>query len=244
MEVNFIAKSKLSARPDYFPRVKSKDLLNGNKIHSVKFLHFESHVDMNFIRSFVNNIPSRTNKTPPASEIEYVFTPTKLEAIKEHRDALKMGLNVSSLVDMDSDINCNMIRKTKRIHTSRYACTIITIQFLKDEMILDFDYLFKTINKISGLSNEKRIKRIISNAINNTIERLCKGNTNTKTLFSEQNLQNPLNDHELAAAIVTEMKKPEYFSKKIEKELRKYAANDTNGLLGIIVDKMISELNT
>ena len=243
MEVNSIAKSELSARSDYFPRVKSKALLNDVNIDKVNFLHFESLIDMMFIRSFIGKLSNHGSKIQSDNQIEYVFTPKKLDAIKEHRDALKRGLNISSLVDMDSDVNGKMIGKTKRIHTSKYACTIITIQFLKGEMNLDHEYLSETIKQISGLSNEKRINRIISNAIKNTYERLCKGNSNTKALFSEHGLQNPLNDHELASAIRTEMKRQESFDKRIEKKLRKFASKDENGLLGNIVKTMISELN-
>ena len=240
----FIAKSDLSTRADYFPRVKSKDLFDNKSIENVRFLHFESNLDMTFIRRFIEkNKPNKNQLNNIHKNIGYVFTPKKMDAIKEHRDALKMGLNVSSLVDMDSDIECKMIGKSKRIHSSKYACTILTIQFLKENMVLNYDHLYATIKQISGLSNKNRIDRIISNAIENTYDRLSSGNAKTRVLFDEHGLQNPINDHELATAIVVETKKQEYWTKKYEKKLRTHALEDSNGLLGNIVGEMIGELN-
>lgn len=238
----FIASKNLEDRLGYFPRIRSKELLNGKELNEVSFFHFESNIDMKFMRKFFERTITPELRQSFTQDYEFVFTPTKSSAISEHRLAMKSNLNISTLVDMDSDVNNNRISRLDNIRSTKYACTLFTIQFLEQDKQLDQKSLCQFIRKLTR-TNQKRAEEIISDAKKKTMEVLVKGHRGSEQLFAEAEIKNPLNDHALVDAILEVVDQSKFNKGRIGRELEKNARSDENGLLKRILFEMINDLN-
>ena len=99
--------SNVRDRPDEFRRILAKGTIRGKKISSTTpFLHFESRGDMFYCEKFIR-FWKRMGEFPevPLRKVQFVFTRRKRKAIMSHQEALAEGVNVSTLVDMDYDID-------------------------------------------------------------------------------------------------------------------------------------------
>jgi hypothetical protein len=251
MEVIFIAKIELQERQDYFPRVRAKAQIKGELLTKIPFLHFESVVDMKFVRKHMKNHEgSGFLETENFQMTEFVFTHKKNDTITEHRKALKSGLTVSTLVDMDWDAsNSHWAFELKHIHSTRYACTLFTMQFLKESKILDLEILIRVVKDISNIKDMNKIQKIIDNAIENTSKRLQRAHVRAMEIMDQEGISSPLNDHELAMAITRGMgfqddsKDFKSKSKRVEKKLQDKALEDSNGYLIILLKKMLDDVS-
>jgi len=252
-EVIFIASNAFD-RVDKFKRIKAKSLFGGKPIRELSFLHFEARNDLIFIKNFMH-------KWALAGEFDlkwikqfnFVYTPKKSDAISQHKDALEMGLNVSTLVDMDYDFRDKTFNGINKIHSTKYACTLFTIQFIKDEKELDFEKLENVIQSISSMDGPA-CKRIIAQALENTSSRLNKWRPWIMDDFAKKKIYNPLNDHELAFAILEEsgvkanttkyQDDPNFMEKvyALEEKIRAHAMVDSNGLLRNLLKRMVNEI--
>lgn len=217
-------------------------------ISGIPFLHFESVNDMKLMREFFQTVYPRDQisdknfKNLP----EFVFTPTKSDTIREHRDALQNKMKISTLVDMDSDHANKEIKEMDSIHSTRYACTLLTIQFMEGLKGIDIDFLNEVIGMVSEFK-PSQLDDIRERAINRTWERLIKGNKYAKDNFEKKKLHSPLNDHSLAEAIAIEQQgtpEPEQkHIKEVEKVLKRTAIKDQNDRLQELMRTMLQDLS-
>jgi len=176
---------------------------------------------------------------------EFVFTHTKRETIQEHRNAIQNNMKISTLVDMDDDHKNKKIRNIDSIHSTRYACTLLTVQFMEGMKGINTDFLDKVIGMVSEFKPSQR-DDIRERAINRTWERLIRSNKYAKDNFQNKKLHTPLNDHSLAEAIAIEQYGCPEPSRRdvenIEKILKKTAMQDRNGMLQQLMRTMLHDL--
>ena len=92
----------------YLARINAHD---GKRTDS-PILHFESFFDMELIKEVMQDCPDEFKSLN--KNLEYRYTKTKKRAIRNHSQALEMGHDISTLVDMDHDIKSKDFRKKKR----------------------------------------------------------------------------------------------------------------------------------
>lgn len=176
---------------------------------------------------------------------EFVFTHSKYDAIQEHRDAIQNKMTISTLVDMDADHKNKKIRDIDSIHSTRYACTLLTVQFMEGGKGINIDYLNKVIRMVSEFK-PSQCDDIRQRAIERTWERLLKSNKYAKDNFKDKKLHTPLNDHSLAEAIAIEQYGVREPSKRdvreVEKILKKTAIKDQNGMLQELMRTMLQDV--
>ncbi len=230
-------------------------MLNGKPLNGQLFLHFEARNDSLFMKSFLR-VWSKSGAFDKnlVRQINFVYTPKKSDAISEHKDALGMGLNISTLVDMDHDIKGKSLKGLEKIHSTKYACTLFTMQFIDDNKNMDQNILMDVIQGITKFDDNK-CKNIVQRALENTSIRLNKWRPYIMDDFAKKNIIQPLNDHEVAFAILAEQGvKPtlQPYSKDtqfmhqmygIEEKIRAYALIDKNGMVRRLVKNMLSDLS-
>lgn len=176
---------------------------------------------------------------------EFVFTHSKHDAIEEHREAIQNKMTISTLVDMDADHKNKKIRDIDSIHSTRYACTLLTVQFMEGMKGMNTDFLNEVIGKVSEFKPSQR-DDIRQRAIDRTWERLLRSNRYAKDNFEDRKLHTPLNDHSLAEAIAIEQYGVEEPSqrdvRKVEKILQRTAIQDRNGMLQNLMRTMLQDL--
>ena len=246
----FIAKfnrNSIEKRSEHFGRRKVAAQFKDENISGIPFLHFESPIDMEFMRGFFKILHCTGQIEDMALETlpEFVFTHTKHKAIQEHRDAIQNKMTISTLVDMDADHKNKKIRDIDSIHSTRYACTLLTIQFMEGGKGINIDYLSKVIRMVSEFK-PSQCDDIRERAIERTWERLLRSNKYAKDNFEDKKLHTPLNDHSLAEAIAIEQYGVEEPSerdvRKVEKILQQTAIKDQNGMLQKLMRKMLQDL--
>lgn len=249
----FIANNVFN-RVNEFKRIKTKSILNGKPLNGQLFLHFEARNDSLFMKSFLR-VWSRNGAFDEnlVKQIKFVYTPKKSNAISEHKDALEMGLNISTLVDMDHDIKEKSLKGLEKIHSTKYACTLFTMQFIDDKKNMDQEILLNVIQGITKLDDNK-CNRIVKQALENTSIRLNKWRPYIMDDFAKRNITQPLNDHEVAFAILAEQgvkptlqpySKDTQFMQQmygIEEKIRAYALIDQNGLVRRLLKNMLTDL--
>ena len=176
---------------------------------------------------------------------EFVFTHSKYDAIQEHRDAIRGKMTISTLVDMDADHKNKKIRDIDFIHSTRYACTLLTVQFMEGLKGINIDSLNEVIGMVSEFKPSQR-DDIRERAIERTWERLLRSDKYAKDNFKGKKLHAPLNDHSLAEAIAIEQygcQEPNIRDvKEVEKILKLTAIKDRNGMLQKLIRTMLHDL--
>ena len=176
---------------------------------------------------------------------EFVFTHTKFDAIKEHQDSIQNMMTISTLVDMDADHKNKKIRDIDSIHSTRYACTLLTVQFMEGARGISIDYLNKVILMVSEFK-PSQCENIRQRAIDRTWERLLRSNKYAKDNFEQKKLHTPLNDHSLAESIAIEQygcQEPNIRDvRKVEKILKQTALQDRNGMLQKLMRTMLQDV--
>ena len=247
----FIARENrndLEKRNDHFARYRAKAHIKGESLEDKPFLHFESPTDMDFMKKFYKIWSKNEGWSDYEQTINFVFTHTKSDAIKEHEGAIKKGLLVSTLVDMDHDLNDKDFRGVKNVHSTKYACTLFTLQFIKNEKKLDSQKLQSFIEEISGLEH-KQCEDIIQGALHGTSTRLNRWAHYIMENFNKKKVQYPLNDHELVNAILRASGINENTHdwklqvRETDEKLRAHALQDSNGLVRTLLNKMIADLS-
>ena len=244
-----------------FRRVLAKGTIRGKKISSsTPFLHFEAKSDMHFCKKFIK-FWRKANEFEDFNpkRHHFVFTKTKSDAIVLHQKARQEGINVSTLVDMDHDVENRDLMEIEQIHSTKPACTLITIQFLQGETDVNESYLIEVIREF-GDFNEQACKRIKKRTHQMTSERF------EKAVFMQKNGSNkdvweklawikkknpyPINDHALARSIAVEQGHEKYQKSDtphdqiiwdIEDKIKLKALNDPNNKLRQLLSKMLRE---
>lgn len=248
----FIARENrndLERRNDHFARFRAKALIKGESLEDKPFLHFESPIDMAFMKNFYDIWSENEGWSDYEQTINFVFTHTKLDAIKQHRKAVKK-LTVSTLVDLDHDFiedQWYYNQKTlPRLHSTKYACTLSTMQFLDGNRGIDREILIRVIKEISGVLD---VEYILKEAVDGTLKRLSKMNKKIVEDLNSVKVNSPLNDHELAEAITRASGVSEdcesfnWEVRKNEKKLRAHALQDSNGLVRTLLSRMLEDLS-
>jgi len=238
--------SDVRDRSDEFRRLLAKETIRGEKIQpSTPFLHFESKGDMNFCKDFIHFWRKMgVFSEVPLKKHRFVFTRGKNKAIESHREALDEGVNVSTLVDMDHDIDEIALSNIKHIHSTKPACTLATLQFIKSDDELNKSHLINVIQD-NGPFDDETCERIIMRTYEGTCRRLENGIWSTKKNSKEKPslrirkmkraLPNPINDHEIARSIAIERGHSKYEDPEtkedqtiydIENRMKQQALND------------------
>lgn len=213
--------SNVRDRSDEFRRVLAKSIIRGKKISAITpFLHFESIGDMVFCEKFLwfwKKVGEFTRV--PSEQLQFVFTRGKTEAIMSHCEALNEGVNVSTLVDMDHDIDEIAFSDIEHIHSTKPACTLATLQFIQSDDELNKSHLINVIQD-NGHFDDEACERIIMRTHEGTYRRLKMGiyrskketseNPHKRIRKMERALPNPINDHELARSIAIEQGHSKY----------------------------------
>lgn len=219
--------SNVQHRSDEFRRVLAKGAIRGKKISSsTPFLHFESKGDMLFCKKFLQFWKKMGEFTEvPSEKLQFVFTRKKTEAIISHCAALKEDVNVSSLVDMDYDIDEHALSNVDHIHSTKPACTLATLQFIQSDNELNKTHLINVIQD-NGPFEDEACKRVISRTYEGTYHRLEKGIWSSQKEFTEKPykrikrmkkaLPYPINDHELARSIAVEQGHSQYENPEVK----------------------------
>ena len=154
-------------------------------------------------------------------------------------------MTISTLVDMDADHKNKKIRDIDSIHSTRYACTLLTVQFMEGMKGMNTDFLNEVIGNVSEFKPSQR-DDIRQRAIDRTWERLLRSNKYAKDNFENRKLHTPLNDHSLAEAIAIEQYGVEEPSqrdvRRVEKILQRTAIQDRNGMLQKLMRTMLQDL--
>ena len=236
----------LEKRDSHLARRMAKAKLTGKDISRFKFLHFESFWDMEFIQSFLK-LWSRAGYYGPKEmqNLDFVFTWRKREAIMQHKSAIEENVKIVTLVDMDHDYRNKDFKTMNGIFSTRYACTLTTIQFLKENKKLDRSMLLHVLKEITKF-DEQKCNIVISRALELTQQRLKKGNKYAPEKFKKAQIVNPLNDHDLVEAIENELVSSEIDFKKrsVEDKIKLHANNDQNKKLRLLLSKMMNHLST
>lgn len=253
--------SNVNNRSYEFRRVLAKGTIRGKKISpSTPFLHFEAKSDMYFCRDFIH-FWRKTNEFEDFDPMRhrFVFTKSKSQAIVQHQKARQEGINVSTLVDMDHDVENIALMGSEQIHSTKPACTLITIQFLKGETSVNERYLIEVIRECGGF-DEQACKRIKKRTHKMTSERF------EKAVFMQKNgspkdvrrrlaeikkkIPYPINDHALARSVAVEQGHEKYQKSDtpndqiiwdIEHKIKLKALNDPNNKLRQLLSKMLRE---
>ena len=233
----------LEKRPTHFKRCLAKAELTQKDISNVKFLHFESYYDMEFVEDFLRFWKNDEHFSRfDLRDYKFVFTWRKKEAIAVHKSALEDGCIVTTLVDMDHDLRNKEFKNIDGVFSTRYALTLTTMQFLKNSKTLDKEILHHVVTEISNL-DEKRCLKIIERALENTLERLKRSNRYAIENFKNRKIEKPLNDHDLVNSILTELGIPAddiNRSRDIERQIKSHAKVDSNGKLRGLLQKMMA----
>mgnify|MGYP003327832523 CR=1 FL=1 len=245
----FIARENrndLERRNDHFARFRAKAQIKGESLEDKPFLHFESPTDMDFMKKFYKIWSKNEGWSDYEQTINFVFTHKKLDAIKEHKKSIKK-LTVSTLVDLDHDfIEDKWYYNLKRLHSTKYACTLFTMQFLDGNRGIDKEIIIRVIQEISGVLE---VEYIVKEAVDGTLKRLNKMNKKIIEDLNSVKVNSPLNDHELAEAITRASgvsEDSESFNwevRKIEEKLRAHALQDSNGLVRTLLNRMLEDLS-
>ncbi len=255
--------SNVRDKSDEFRRVLAKGTIRGKKIPSTTpFLHFESKGDMFYCEKFIRFWKRMDEFSEvPLRKIQFVFTRTKSEAIMSHQEALAEGAKVSTLVDMDHDIDEIAFSNIEHIHSTKPACTLATLQFIQSDDELNKNHLINVIND-NGPFDDEACERIISRTFEGTYRRLKKGiYTNKKEMpmnilhkrrkKMERVLPNPINDHEFARSIAIEQGHSQYENPEvkedeiiydIEDRVKKQALNDPGRKLRVLLMAMFQDI--
>jgi hypothetical protein len=198
-------------------------------------LHFEGYTDAQLIFEIMNNCPDDIETLKRS--IIWKFSEGKDKAINNHKSALNMGHNISTLVDMDHDINNRSFALKKksaeripRIHSTKPACTLITAIFIENGKFdqVTFSEAIRTIPDLSS-TDEETLDEIKKNAVRKTWESFTKSKGHAveryiKPLFIKKKIPLPLNDHALIEAI---HEKCENITEKVvEKKMKEYFLNN------------------
>jgi len=209
--------------------------------------HFESYHDMSLIRTYcLSNPVQRTKESgpkeyhKPIEGMVYNFTEKKSEAIKMHKIALEMGLNISTLVDMDYDVNGESFIGDRelnspipRIHSTYPSCTLLTY-VLSGEKNYNQDKFFMFLRGFNELktSNNESLIAIQNKVIGKTWKRLEAGyymrfnkkkkqkSPRPEIIFKQKQLTHPINDHSLIEVVVESCDKID--KTKSESKLKEY----------------------
>jgi hypothetical protein len=233
----------LEKRPTHFRRCLAKAELTQKDISNIKFLHFESYYDMEFVEEFLRYWKDDEHFSRyDLRDYKFVFTWRKKEAIAVHKSAIEDGCIVTTLVDMDHDLRNKEFKNIDGVFSTRYALTLTTMQFLKSSKKLDEEILHHVVKEISNL-DEKRCLKIIERALENTLERLNRSSRYAVDNFEKMNIKKPLNDHDLVNSILAELGIPAddiIRSRGIEKQIKSHAKADSNGKLRGLLQRMIA----
>ena len=253
--------SNVNYRASEFSRVLAKGTIRGKKIPSnTHFLHFEARSDMIFCEKFVHDWKKKNEfQQFSPKKHRFVFTKSKSQAIVQHQKARLEGINVHTLVDMDHDVENRDLMETEQIHSTKPACTLITIQFLKGEAGVNESYLMEVIREC-GDFDEQACKRIRERTHKMTQERFQRAlfmqkNGSNKDVWKKLNLIKekipyPINDHALARSIAVEQGHEKYQKSDtphdkiiwdIEHKIELKARNDPNNKLRQLLNKMMRE---
>ena len=255
--------SNVRDRSDEFRRVLAKGTIRGKKIPSTTpFLHFESKGDMFYCEKFIRFWKRMDEFSEvPLRKVQFVFTRTKSEAIISHQEALAEGVKVSTLVDMDHDIDEIAFSNIEHIHSTKPACTLATLQFIQSDDELNKNHLINVIND-NGPFDDEACERIISRTFEGTYRRLKKGiYTNKKEMpmnilqktrkKMERVLPHPINDQEFARSIAIEQGHSQYENPEvkedeiiydIEDRVKNQALNDPGRKLRVLLMAMFQDI--
>ena len=250
---DFIVKNKntIENRSTHLERRLAAAELKGEDLSNKSFLHFESPNDMAFMGKFYELLRSKRILKHTKKNVlpEFVFTHGKKHAINAHKNAKKENINISTLVDMDWDVKNKLIKQSVGIHSTRYACTLLTMQFLNGNKELDLKYLNKVLKGMEVNLKDSQCSKIRETSIQRTWKRLEGANKYAKDNFKKQKVNQPLNDHSLAESIYFEIYDCEdennldkNIIQKYEKELIKTAMNDVNGKIEALLQKMLDDV--
>lgn len=188
----------------------------GSKPPSNPILHFEAYPDMQLIENFVEENQSRLTAFGNLSNsLLYNFTVKKTDAIKLHKQALDINMNITTLVDMDHDVKNKASRVAKgspdripRIHTTSPASTLLTYIYV-DKKDSEKDIFNESIRKFPSLSllSNTEMLALKESAITKTWARFEKA-IGPKMLeylrkdFQKKKLSSPINDHSLVETLM------------------------------------------
>lgn len=237
----------LETRQSHLARRMAKATLTGTDFSSVKFLHFESFWDMEFIRRFLQ-LWSKAGyyETKEIRNFDFVFTWGKSDAIKQHKQAIDENLKIVTLVDMDHDNRNSDFKTINGVFSTRFACTLTTIQFLKNNKNLDKNMLLHVVKEITKF-DEQKCNIVINRALELTQERLKRWTRwNVSEEFRNSKIIDPLNDHDLVQSIENELVSSGIGFKKrsVEDKIKLHANNDQNKKLRLLLSKMMNHLST
>jgi hypothetical protein len=244
-------RNTIEKRANHFDRRLAAAGLKRENLSEKVFLHFESPNDMAFMSEFYELLRSKRRLEHTKENIlpEFVFTHSKIHAINAHKKAKSENINVSTLVDMDWDVKDKQIKQYVGIHSTRYACTLLTIQFLMGDKELDLKYLNKVLKSIEVNLKDSQCSKIRETSIQRTWKRIERARGYAGENFKKQKVNQPLNDHSLAESIYFEIYDCEdennldkNIIKKYEKELKKTAMNDVNGKIEALLLKMLNDV--
>jgi hypothetical protein len=146
---------------------------------------------------------------------------------------------------MDHDLKDKDFRNINGIYSTMYACTLTTIQFLKDRKKLDKNILLHVVKEITNFDEEK-CTIVINRALELTQERLERGSRYALENFKKAKILDPLNDHDLEKAIEKELdlSKISYTKGSVQNKIKLHAKNDQNENLRMLLSKMMNDFST
>ena len=215
---------------------------HGGKITNESILHFESFNDA----SLVENMIKKYRRDKNSNKIRYMFTKGKNKAIKNHKNTIAMGHNISTIVDMDHDLNHrdffiskNSKEMVKRLHSTKPACTLLTIPY-SNNGIHNHENFSKAIKTISNLrdASDELILEIKNDAVKKTWARLKSGiwvewaKKKIEADFAKEKIFEPLNDHSMIEAIIG--KSTNLQEKDIKKELENFILSNKSDFLELV----------
>ena len=204
-----------------------------------RFLLFESIVDKNWAqRDFVEYWAKEDGfKVERMRGVRWAFVRGKRDAVRHHREALKAGYTISTLVDMDHDIPGKDLKNAKQIHTTSPACTLWTIQFVDQKGSLSEVRLNEFIKSQCSFEDEAKISEIAENAASLTMKRLQNSNPYSEKKFRKKGWLKPINDHDLCDAIANgDVDK----MNSVGEAMRASAIKDETGLVRNLFRKMFN----
>ena len=206
-----------------------------------RFLLFESITEKNWAEhEFVKRWAKEDGfKLERMRGIRWAFVIGKRDAVRCHREAIKTGYTISTLVDMDHDIPGKDLKNAKQIHTTSPACTLWTIQFVDEKGSLSEVRLNEFIKSQCSFQNEAKISEIAENAANLTMKRLQRNNPLSEKKFQKKGWLKPINDHDLCDAIADGNKAK---MKTVARAMRASALEDEAGLIRDLFRKMFNDI--
>tara|TARA_B100000900_G_scaffold325866_1_gene285790 strand:+ start:2187 stop:2966 length:780 start_codon:yes stop_codon:yes gene_type:complete len=226
-------------------RYLAKLAAHSGKKTNESILHFESFNDA----SLVENMIKKYRRDKNSDKIRYMFTKGKNKAIKNHKKTIAMGHNISTIVDMDHDLNHRdffISKKSKerlsRLYSTKPACTLLTIPY-SDNGIHNhenFSKAVKTIPNLKDASNEL-ILEIKNDAVKKTWARLKSGiwaeryKKKIEADFAKEKIFDPLNDHSMIEAIIeknTNLQEKDI--EMIKTQLEKFILSNNSNFLELV----------